>query len=566
MGLPRELRDNIYEEAVFDFPAQDTDELLHAFCQAWCTIPRPHVSMAGPAGPRGTCRVKSARINTNLLLRCNRQISKEAMNIFVLRAQLVQIKCAQDYKPLRWLLAYTGIPQLDRRYAQFCVMRHTSKLCRSPRETSREGSAADADTSPLNVVELKINMQDTVPRVWRSAGRGVDFIICRRDLAAFCRGLVGNYPYMTQWCVKNHIRRHILDFLNPFPLGSQHNNRLNDKDFANFIIKRQAEILSPYRKNLSAKRGQVFVGYNGIQLADICDDPRPFNERLDNGIRVAKAEMRKGEESLLPPDPLVLQQDLERLLGRMTACRLRPSGNVVKAVEAEVCFQKALTMLEGVGTSRKLGPQEVLPNFRKMVNRCGQECSESIFNILSDMLKMRGMYLVDWFVNHPEHFAWLAKRRYRREYLFGTCMISVELQNKAPCRELLAGQLLASGRQRHDLAMINYWLARALRVVHMPGNSNVREAPYGYLAITHAAELLPEDNIIRHELQMYQFWRLDIPLAYEENSRFNVRRISSLSQRRVRFREYVHMHYERTPTVLPDIIGGEGIFVRQDRH
>lgn len=121
LKLPGELRNEVYEQVLFDFPAPDMARLLHAHA----------LGIQHRRGRPEPWSIIHGRINTNILL-TNRGVFNEARYIIITRAQLVSIEYSHglnlDYVHyvLR-ILRYTSIPILPTRYNNFCVMTHSGK-------------------------------------------------------------------------------------------------------------------------------------------------------------------------------------------------------------------------------------------------------------------------------------------------------------------------------------------------------------------------------------------------------------------------------------------------------
>ncbi|KAG6358575.1 hypothetical protein INS49_012093 [Diaporthe citri] len=147
MDLPQEIRDDIYEAAIFAFTPPG---LLFS-------------SGRDPSGWR--------YMNTNILL-TNRKVYWEALDVVVRRAQLVMVSGSPVYHQshmscevsMRILTDKSGITVIHPKYRNFCIMHHRIN---AERTTSRP----DANKS---VIE------------WQ-------FILHKRDVKPFCHALMGKF-------------------------------------------------------------------------------------------------------------------------------------------------------------------------------------------------------------------------------------------------------------------------------------------------------------------------------------------------------------------------------------
>lgn len=104
LDLPREVRDDIYEAAIFDLSPPDM------FLR-----------------PRDPDSVRLRKMNTNVLL-TNRQVYWEARDVIVRRGQLMMISIERhifpDFKQV--LMTLSGITGIDPMYRSLCIMGHCS--------------------------------------------------------------------------------------------------------------------------------------------------------------------------------------------------------------------------------------------------------------------------------------------------------------------------------------------------------------------------------------------------------------------------------------------------------
>lgn len=105
LNLPREVRDDIYEAAIFD-------------------LSPPDMFMR----PRDPYSMRRRKMDTNVLL-TSRQVFWESRDVIVRRAQLVMVSIElRDAAELEDLFtALSGFTEIDPMYYNLCVMKHRSK-------------------------------------------------------------------------------------------------------------------------------------------------------------------------------------------------------------------------------------------------------------------------------------------------------------------------------------------------------------------------------------------------------------------------------------------------------
>lgn len=109
LDLPQEIRDDIYEAAIFDF------------------TPPGMLFSSGRDPP------KWRHMNTNVLL-TNRKVYSEALDVILRRAQLIMVSgphvypeaCRPSEISIRILTQSSGITVIHPKYRNFCIMNHRS--------------------------------------------------------------------------------------------------------------------------------------------------------------------------------------------------------------------------------------------------------------------------------------------------------------------------------------------------------------------------------------------------------------------------------------------------------
>lgn len=104
LDLPREIRDDIYEAAIFDLSPPDM-----FIC------------------PQDPDSIKLRRLNTNVLL-TNRQVYWEAREVIIRRGQLIMVSTSRrDSESIESCLMQTfGITPIDPMHGNLCIMSHYS--------------------------------------------------------------------------------------------------------------------------------------------------------------------------------------------------------------------------------------------------------------------------------------------------------------------------------------------------------------------------------------------------------------------------------------------------------
>lgn len=116
MGLPREVRDDIYEDVIFD-------------------LSPPDLFLRGPE----LDPAKFRNMNTNILL-TNRKVYNEALDVIERRAQLVLVSATplrpgvlrNGETPMGILTANSGITMIHPKYRNLCIMTHHSTYHHHP--------------------------------------------------------------------------------------------------------------------------------------------------------------------------------------------------------------------------------------------------------------------------------------------------------------------------------------------------------------------------------------------------------------------------------------------------
>lgn len=104
LKLPQEVRDDIYEAAIFDL--------------------RPLDMFMTPGDPDS---IKLRKLNTNVLL-TSRQVYWEARDVIIRRGQLIMVSLPRERFELfeEYIMALSGITRIDPRYGNLCIMSHHS--------------------------------------------------------------------------------------------------------------------------------------------------------------------------------------------------------------------------------------------------------------------------------------------------------------------------------------------------------------------------------------------------------------------------------------------------------
>lgn len=143
LRLPPEVRDQIYEDILLDFPRPSLEELLHrAAYEVDSIVPRldeedldetyderQQESNSAPVFRRDALAMLQGthEIDTSILL-ANRQTFAEAKDVILRRGRLVKIFCSNIDLSRR--LCASQLCLISPKYSSLCVLTHSCKLLR----------------------------------------------------------------------------------------------------------------------------------------------------------------------------------------------------------------------------------------------------------------------------------------------------------------------------------------------------------------------------------------------------------------------------------------------------